>query len=66
MVLRQTHRGAREVKLRVLLIVELENDSPLVPADERVEEHLEELLKEYFHDIDDIEVGRVNVERIYE
>ena len=54
------------MKLRVLLIGELENDSPLVPADERVEEHLEELLKEYFHDIDDIEVGRVNVERIYE
>ena len=50
------------MKLRVLLIVELENDS--AHADERVEEHLEELLKEYFHDIDDIEVSRVNVESL--
>ena len=50
------------MKLRVLLIVELDEDSPIVPADERVEEQLEEVLKEYFHDIDDIEVGRVRVE----
>jgi len=54
------------VKLRVLLVVELDEDSPIIPADERVEEQLEELLKEYFHDFDDIEVGRVKVERIYE
>lgn len=54
------------MKLRVLLVVELDEDSPIIPADERVEEQLEELLKEYFHDIDDIEVGRVKVERIYE
>lgn len=66
MVLRQAHQGVSEVKLRVLLIVELDEDSSIVPADERVEEQLEELLREYFHDIDDVEVGRVRVERIYE
>ena len=53
-------------EMLVVDVVELDEDSPIVPADERVEEQLEELLKEYFHDIDDIEVGRVRVERIYE
>lgn len=53
------------MKLRVLLIVDLDEDSAIVPADENVEEQLEELLREYFHDVD-VEVGRVNVERIYE
>jgi|TARA_A200000159_G_C7054275_1_gene227549 hypothetical protein len=53
------------MKLRVLLIVDLDEDSPIVPADDNVEEQVEELLREYFHDVD-IEVGRVNVERIHE
>jgi hypothetical protein len=53
------------MKLRVLLIVDLDEDSSIVPADDNVEEQVEELLREYFHDVD-IEVGRVNVERIHE
>ena len=39
------------MKLRYFLIVDLDEDSAIVPADENVEEQLEELLREYFHDM---------------
>ena len=43
------------MKLRVLLICRVRRRTlPIVHADELEEEQLEELLKEYFHDIDDI------------
>jgi len=52
----------RKVKLRILITIEVDKEIYPVPADEDIKQDIEDILSDFLHEQDGIEINKLKIE----